>query len=375
MGIASRKLRVLVASEPGLAGVKRHVVDYLREIDLQNFDILLAYSLVRQEPLYRDELQQLAARGIRLHEMRMTGPVSPGRDIPALLDAVRLIRREKPDILHAHSSKAGFLFRLAARLCRSPAQVIYTPHAMACYFSNFFQRIEQLAAKWTHLFIAVSPSEKEDLVRWQIAGASRIATLTMGVHPGPPSAQPAQPPVITACGRLCYQKNSLLFFQAMELVAQSHPEVRFRWIGSFSNDAESRAVEDLLVRSPHRHRFEITGWSSHPETYLAEAAIFCMLSRYEAFGYVTADAMRLGIPVVGLDVTGTKDLVRHRVTGLIVPSQPAAVAEAVQLLLERKDLRQALGHAGREVIMQNHTVARMTAQIETLYRELAAGPG
>jgi glycosyltransferase involved in cell wall biosynthesis len=365
-------MRILVASEPGSAGVKRHIIDYLSRIDLQDFDLLFAYSLVRSDARYPEELRQLAARGIQLHEMRMSGGVAPWMDTLALFEAIRLIRQWKPDVVHVHSSKAAFIFRLAAQLGNPRPRTMYTPNALACYFSRFFHQLELLASKWTDLFVAVSPSERDDFIRWKIADESRIVTLNTGVGQDLVPGTAAHPKIIAACGRICYQKNSLLFFQAMELVAQKDPDVRFRWIGSHSNDQESRAVQDLLSRSPYRDRFEITGWVDKVEAHLAEATLFCSLSRYDAFPYVVTDAMQLKLPVIGLNVTGTRDLVRDQVTGIIVEPQPEAVADAAVTLLQKEDLCRQWGEAGRRFIVENCSADRMTSEIESIYKKLAS---
>jgi glycosyltransferase involved in cell wall biosynthesis len=367
MAPSPKLIRILVASEPGLAGVKRQVIDYLSEMDLEGFEILLVYSLVRHEPAYVEELQRLKNRGIGIHELPMSGSISPWRDLQGLLGAMRLILQFRPDIIHAHSSKAGFLFRAAARLVRSKARVIYTPHAMACYFSRFFRFIEQAMSPLTDLFIAVSASEGGDIVRWSVAPSEKIEVLTMGVHPARLPRTFPKERIITACGRICRQKNPLLFFQAMSRVAESDPEIRFRWIGSFSDDWESREVAALLAASPHRDRFEITGWVPDPETFLREAVIFCMLSRYESFGYVTADAMLLEIPIIGVDASGTRDLVQSRQTGLLVEPQPEALTSAVMFLLNNPELARQWSRAGKHFVENTHSVGRMCAQMRSIY--------
>ena len=370
----SAKKRILVASEPGIAGVKRHIIDYLGQINLESFDIIFVYSLVRSDAVYVGQLKELEQRGICLRQLRMTGNISPWADWCALLGAIRLVIRHRPDIIHAHSSKAGFLFRMAAWLTRSRARIIYTPHAMSCYFSSFFQWIEQVLASITDLILAVSPSERQDILDWKITSPDRVRAVAMGVDMKLSPVRPGRQYLVAACGRISYQKNTLLFVRAFNLVAAQRPDVIFRWIGSYSDDRESQAVKEALAQSPDCDRFEITGWVDDPDTLLAEAAVFCILSRYEAFGYVTADAMLLKIPVVGLDVSGIRDLVQHGKTGLLVEADPRMIAEAILYMLDHPEIGEKWGETGRNVIQEQHSVSQMVLEIEAIYQELLSSP-
>jgi glycosyltransferase involved in cell wall biosynthesis len=365
------KIKLLVASEPGTAGVKRHVFDCLDTIDLARFDVTFAYSVYRADPDYARLRDILARRGIVLHELTMTNRLTPWADLRAIVQAARLIASLRPDIVHAHSSKAGLVFRLGAALARTGVRVIYSPHAMAAYFSVFYHAVERFLGFFADLILAVSPSERDDLVRWKIKPPNRIRVLTMGIRPATVRAAPVSPPVIAASGRMCRQKNALLFFEAMELVAARVPVARFRWIGAPDHDRETRAVENLLANSPHRARFEITGWLDDPRPALAEASLFCMLSRYESFGYVTADALQMGLAVIGLAATGTRDLVHPGETGLIVAPTATAIADAVCALLANPDVGRQLGEGARRLIEQNHALEPMIRQLESIYTELA----
>jgi glycosyltransferase involved in cell wall biosynthesis len=367
-------IRVAVVSEPGKAGVKTHVVDLLRGLDLDRFDVTLYYSLSRSDRDYPNQVRDLAARGVRCVEIPMRADLSPLADLRALAALVAELRRLRPRVIHLHSSKAGGLGRLASLFLRPRPRVVYTPHGMACYRSRLYLWLERLLGPLTHMPVAVSPSEKRDFIAWRIPGAGATRVLTMGVPPPSPTGEQnsGDPKTwyVGACGRICYQKNARLFFDlAIRMAGEG--KFRFRWIGEFGDDAEAAAVRAALDRAGWPPEIEITGWLSRPGEQLRTLDVFCMFSRYESFGYVTAEAMALGVPVVATATTGTVDLVEHERTGLLVDPNLAAVEAAVRLVASDPALRERLRIHGRHLVGEKYTVRRMVDDVEQIYEDAA----
>jgi glycosyltransferase involved in cell wall biosynthesis len=365
---------VAVVSEPGKAGVKTHVVDLLRGLDLDRFDVTLYYSLGRSDGDYADQVRELAARGVRCVELPMQAELSPRGDLRALAALVAALWRLRPRILHLHSSKAGGLGRLASLFLWPRPRVIYTPHGMACYRSRLYLWLERVLGPLTHVPIAVSPSEKRDFIAWRIPRARATRVLTMGVRPPARIGQPIDGDrevwYVGACGRICYQKNARLFFDLAIRVA-GDGRFRFRWIGEFGDDAEAEQVRAMLDRAGWPPEIEITGWLSRPEEQIRTLDMFCMFSRYESFGYVTAEAMALGVPVLATPTTGTIDLVHHEQTGLLVEPDLASVEAAVRRVASDPALRERLRVQGRRLVREKHTVRRMVDDVEQIYHNAA----
>ncbi len=371
------RIRVVVISEPGIAGVKRHVVDLLRRIDVEAFDVYFIYSLVRGDDAYVGEIADLSARGIECLQIPMDAPLSVRKDWSALRRMIRELRRIKPEIVHLHSSKAGGLGRLAA-LCVTPRpKTVYTPNAMACYKSRLYWGIEVGLGWLTSRSIAVSTSEQADWVRWKIPKAKQAAIIPNGftAPPVPPinhrEIQPGEPWVFGACGRICRQKNALLMFQAALEMLSRDPHARFIWIGDFGGDDESDAVRALLSSAGNPDRIEITGWVTEPGVQMRKLDIFCMVSRYEGLSYVLAEAQLLELPVIGVDVPGIIDLVQQDQTGVIATPDVESICKNLAVLRDDQRLRAQLGKAARQEIELNYTVPKMVDAIEEVYRELA----
>jgi glycosyltransferase involved in cell wall biosynthesis len=149
-------------------------------------------------------------------------------------------------------------------------------------------------------------------------------------------------------------------------------DYRFKWIGDLGDDEESKTVLNLLERSGNPQQIEITGWVQKPETHLETLDVFCMFSRYESFGYVTAEAMLLGVPVLATRSTGTIDLVRHEETGLLAEPKVKTIVSSIRLLQADVSLRARLTSNARQFIMENHTVAKLMEALENLYLKCAS---
>jgi glycosyltransferase involved in cell wall biosynthesis len=370
------KTRIVVASEPGYAGVKRHVVDILENIDTTQFEVLFLYSLDRKDAHYENEIDRIRRRGIRAKEVRMVRSISPLRDLAALLQIYSAIRAFRPEVVHVHSSKAGFLGRIAAKAVSWNIRTVYTPNLMSCYYGRHFLWLEKLVAAFTDRVIAVSNSEGEDIRGWGVVPAHKIEVIPMCVRRHYPLLQtvPNQNRrlKITACGRICFQKNALLFFKVAVRVLREHPEVSFVWIGDFGEDHEAASVRRFIATDPRAQCISVTGWVEDPDKEIASSDIFCMFSRFESFGFVTVDAMMMGVPVVGTRATGTVDLIRDGETGFIVPPDEALLAGKLIELIENPKLRHTIGQQGREHICATFTIDRMIREIETSYCRMVA---
>ena len=171
---SARPIRVLKVLEATAGGTRKHLVSLLRGLDRASFDVEVASPLVRDghtdDTAFVDEVRAL---GIRVHAVALHRSVRPWSDLKGLVALWRIIRRGRFDVVHLHSSKAGFLGRVAAKAAGAPT--VYTPNGF--YFLNaekastraFYRVLEQAVGPLTDRLVAVSDSERE------AAAAARIA--------------------------------------------------------------------------------------------------------------------------------------------------------------------------------------------------------
>ncbi len=374
----SERIRVLLVCQSNTAGVKRHVIDVLSRIDLAAFDVHFVYNLLACDADFPSLVSAVGKRGITCTEMPLLNRPDPRRDLPALARLVRIIRRWRPHVVHGHSSKGGALGRVAALLAGTGAKTAFTPNVLSIFASRWYFPIEAALAPLTTAMVASSASEAEDFRRLRFYGGSDIRTIPLCVDPDRvhataiPAPRPAEPLGISGCGRICPQKQTLLFFRVALEAARRGLDWRFEWIGDYyGSDPESDQCRALLAAHPEMN-LEITGWLADPLGRLAGADVFLLLSRYESFGFVTAEAMLLERPIVATRTTGTVDLVTDGESGYIVKDDVADILEKLGRLDRDPALRRRFGRAGRARVERDYPLSRMIGLTEKMYRDLAA---
>lgn len=378
--MSDRRCKVLIVIEATSAGVGRHVTDLTLNLDLERFDVTLAYSPDRLDDRFREGLRIMQDRGIKTVVIPMTRAVKPVADCKALGQLVRLIARERFDVVHGQSSKAGFLARFAAALARRRAQAIYTPNAIAISVNKAYWYPEKIAGWFTDAIVAVTESERRELAGYNIVPSNKIRRIVAGIEPltaldalavsriREEFAVPAEAVLIGTAGRIARQKDPMTFIRTAERVVKSGHPAYFLWLG----DGEDRAeVERELTARGLTAHVKFAGYRKDAERILGAVDIFVLTSCYESFGYVTCEAMAHRKPVVATHVTGTCELVEDGVSGKLVQvGDDASFARELAVLIEDPDLRHRFGAAGKDRADRHFSLLRMVRETEQLYLDL-----
>lgn len=376
------RLKILQVLEATLGGTRRHVTDLLLGLNKQKYEIHFAFSRLRADDLFAEELQRIQASGVRCFEIPMTRKIRPVSDLRSLWQLYRLARRERYDLVHTHSSKAGFLGRTAAKMARSGCRTLYTPNAIAVNLHPFYGWLERVAGLWTDAIIAVSESEREEIAACRLVPPSRLAMIFSGIDLTTYSpaedkgtvrselAVSAETLLIGAVGRLAAQKDPQTFVRTAEAVLRRHPQACFVWVGEGElNEAALSLARTLGVED----RIRFVGFRRDVPQFLRSLDIFVLTSTYESFGYVTCEAMALGKPVVATAARGTRDLIVPGTTGFLTPLHDvAALSDAICTLIEDPDLRRRMGSEGRRRAEEVFNVSIMVKQTEDLYDRLSS---
>lgn len=380
------KIKILHITEPTIDGVKTHVVDLLSHLDTDNYEITLLYSAKRSDPKFKHELEFLKARGVEAYHCSMSGQIRPLEDLVAFIHILNFIKNKKFKIVHCHSSKAGFLARVACKLLHVPI-IIYTPHAFpfriikAHIKRMFYVYLERLAAKFCDRIICVSQQEKEMALTIKIAPSDKFKVIPnsidfkklqlskkINLKERYPKIINYRDIIITTVGRLSYQKAPEIFVKAASIVAQQCNHVKFLYIGT---GELKEFVEKLALKLGLEKRIIFTGYRNDVFDLLKSSHIFVLTSRYEGLPYSILEAMALKLPVVATKVIGSSELVIHGKTGILVPPENEhALANAILFLINDSKNRKKLGMAGYNHLIQNYSLEFMIRETENLYQEL-----
>jgi glycosyltransferase involved in cell wall biosynthesis len=318
-----------------------------------------------------DAAHAAGVRFVRLRHVRRA--VHPVRDALGLLELRALMRRERPEILHANSSKAGILGRLAAAWTRVPVRV-FTVHGWAfkAYTglpSALYRWTDRLMAPLTTVTICVAESELRAGLAARTCRRDRSVLIpnAVDVKGASVAALEGDPPRLVTVGRLASPKDPLALIGALADVGSPF---RVLVVG----DGPDRAgVEAAARRLGLDAAVEFAGERRDVAALLAGADVFVLASRSEGAPLSILEAMAAGLPVVASNVGGVGELVVDGETGLLVPPRdPAALTEALERLLADPALRRRLGAAGRRRALERFDLeAFRRAHVELYERELA----
>ena len=342
-----------------LGGSSENTIASCVALDRAGYDCILATSFRESDA---SSLADARRRGCRVVDIPALGrEVAPLADLAALAELVRLIRRERPAIVHTHTSKAGFIGRLAAVIARAPA-VIHQPHGHIFYGyysprrTAVFTALERQAARWTDRIITLTDRGAQEHLARGIGRAEQYVAVPSGV----PTAElrAAAPPrgeararlgldpdafIVVGLGRLVPIKGFDLLARALPALVAQIPSARLLLVGDGAERAHLGAIAASMGVA---ERLRMTGETTDVASYLAAADVVAVPSRNEGMGRVIVEAMALGLPVVATAVGGIPDVVTDGECGrLVEPEDTDALAAALIELGRDPALRRKLGEA------------------------------
>jgi glycosyltransferase involved in cell wall biosynthesis len=309
------------------------------------------------------------------------------RDVAAIATLVRIIRRERPAILHTHTAKAGTVGRVAAVLAirRRPRIVVHTfhGHVLSGYFSpaatRLFTTIERVLARTTTCLIAVSEEVRDDLVRLGVAPRDRIAVVPLGFDLAPfvtagerrvasRAALGLDPdaPVVLLVARLVPIKRVDRFLRIAARVTT--PRTTFLIAGDGELRETLRGGDDA-----RRLGTQVRWLGMRPDVadLLAASDVVVLCSDNEGTPVSLIEAEAAGLPVVSTAVGGVPAVVLDGETGLLVDREDeAGFAQAIDDLLGDPVRRRAMGEAGRRHALAGFGIERLVGDVDRLYRSL-----
>jgi len=298
--------------------------------------------------------------------------IHPLNDLRAVRSLRRIICAFRPDLVSAHSSKAGILGRFASRLHGVPC--VFTAHGWAFAEGvsqpgrTMWRLIERLTEPMAARIICVSACDQKLAVRHGFA-PRRLATIHNGI-PDTPLAphvyrESRWPARIVMVARFSPQKDHQTLLRAIQAI----PDCELDFVGDGPLEDQ---MKEYAARLGLRHRVHFHGYQSDVSAVLAAADVFVLASRYEGFPLSTLEAMRAGLPSVVSDVGGAGEAVVHGVTGYLVPARDVdALRACLQDLVDHRDRRSAMGEAARQRYLSSFTFDRMYRSTLAIYEETA----
>lgn len=368
-------------------------------------DVTLTTLLLNQLNHFRDagfEVAGIAARGPHAKDLAAAGvpffeiPVSrsfgPLGDLRALIELVKLLRRERFDIIHTHTPKGGLIGQYAALLAGVPLRM-HTIHGL--YFPGFMKAeqrwmyvwLERITLAFSHYNFSQNPEDIPVAVEERISRPERLEQIGNGIPLGnfdPAAFSPADRRAIRATlgytdehlvigmvGRLVAEKGYYDAFEAAKLIKARVPQARFVFVGRFEPKFDAIKPEDL-ERYGIADIAQFLGHRDDVARLYAAMDIFMLPSHREGFPRSVMEAAAMGKPSVVTQIRGCRQTVDDGVTGLMVPLRdPAALADALERLLRSPEERARMGTAARKKALHEFDEAKIIDSIIAAYRRLS----
>ncbi len=384
------RVKVLrVIARLNMGGPALHVAYLTAGLQKRGYDTTLAAgSLARGEDSMAFVAEGLGVEVVRVDELGRE--ISPLRDLLATFKLARLIRRERPQILHTHTAKAGTVGRVAALLAgsRRPPIVVHTfhGHVLRGYFgpvrSLMFRLLERWLASSTTALVAVSPQVRDDLVALGIAPRERFAVIRLGIElDARVAAQqdgrsesrhylgiPVNRFAVGWIGRMTAVKRTDDVLVAFKALRDRGVDACLCMVGDGPDrgQLERRAHELGIVRDTL-----FLGYQENVGPFYAAFDALVLPSGNEGTPVSAIEALAAGRPVVATRVGGVPDVVRDGEDGFLVDAGATdELADRLARLARDPDLREQMGRRGRERVLPRYAVDRLVDDVDRLYRSL-----
>lgn len=388
-GEANRKIRVLHFIHAfGFGGAHIKIMTLLKEIDNTKFSVDLALPASDAVDIRR--FAMLQKKGVTIETFKLEG----SSDIFGMLRLYRLIKRRNYHIVHIHQAKfGGTIGRLAARLALSPKIVVEEAgFAMNHYWINNpiyrFLHFRVVHPIWNTFFldrmIAVSHAVAKSTVQREKVSPRRIRVICNGIDASQfnPSREasseqrrvlgiPQDTFLVSFVGRFGPEKGISFLLKGFAQAFQRVNNIHLVLIG----DGPLKEQLDREIANYNLAKnVTMVGWRDDIPSLLNAVDLLVLPSLNEAFGLVLLEAMAASVPVIGTQVGGIPEIIRHGRTGILVPPGSSEAIEAsIIYACENQAAVDAMVKQAKHMVCDRFTSKGMAERVENLYFELVKG--
>ncbi|MBI1299302.1 glycosyltransferase [bacterium] len=343
------------------------------------------------------DVPSLTAAGIRHIPVKMTRNFTPFADLTALGKLVRVLRQERPTIVHTHNPKPGLLGQLAARMAGVPI-VINTLHGF--YFHDhmpprrrrFYITTEKIAARCSDIILSQNSEDIQTAIAEGICRPEQIKQLGNGIDVrrfdrGQLNAAklaekrlhlgiPKDARLVGFVGRLVAEKGLPELLEAARIVHSQMPTTRFLIVGPIDREKPDALTPEIAAQYGLSHACIFTGIRQDMPDLYALMDLFVLPSHREGFPRSPMEASSMGVPCVVTDIRGCREAVTHGENGLLTPlGDVQSLADAMLTILRNPELAAKMSAAGRQMALARFDERHVFARVKAEYSRLLQAKG
>jgi glycosyltransferase involved in cell wall biosynthesis len=376
-----RPIRVMrVIARMNVGGPAVQVSGLMRGLNSSEFDhrLYTGFCAVNEA----DYLDSVATdvKAIRINGLGRR--ISVGGDVKAFVSLIKAIREFKPNIIHTHTAKAGFLGRIASLVSLQKSIRVHTfhGHLLNGYFDSFKRLLiviaERALATITQQLLAVGDKVREDLLKAGIGKKEKFGLMPPGLEIGSLSlkAKSKEFYALNSDRLQCAYIGRVTQIKRPDLFLDVVSEIKKREINlDFFIAGDGELLETCRKRiSAEELPVSVLGWQTNIERVLSAADIVVLTSDNEGTPLSLIQAGMAGLPVVTTNVGSVPEVVLNNVTGIITELDVQQIADALEALSSNSGLCAQLGKAAQEFTLANFGVQRLVKDHEELYKKLLA---
>jgi glycosyltransferase involved in cell wall biosynthesis len=362
------KIAFIITRLDDIGGAQIHVRDLSTALRAAGHD---AVVLAGTNGDLADELRE---HGVPCYSLRhLAREVGPLQDVRCFSELRETLREIQPDIISTHSTKAGFIGRIAGKTLGIPT--LFTAHGWGFTEGRpplqafAFWAVERTTSAWAARIITVCESDRTAAVRARVTSSDHLVTI----HNAMPNiddalrARPGNSPAqLMMVARLSHWKDQPTLLHALSGLKD------LDWQLELVGDGPLRGqLEELAQSLGLTSRVTFLGFRRDVPERLAEAQVFLLITKWEGFPRSILEAMRAGLPVVASDVGGVKESVMDGTTGFVIPRGDAArLRECLRKLITSSELRISMGEAGRARYEEMFTFDRLVERTTKVYESV-----
>ena len=371
--VTIKKIKItLIIDNLEIGGAQKQFIELVKNIDRNKFKIIVVALSIHRINL----LKELVDSGIEVRLIDQWGKIC----VPAFVKLFKLLKNERPDIVHTYLFTASLYGRIVAKLIGIPV-VIVSERSTDNWKKSSYIWMDRILAKVTDRILVNAQTIKESLVKREKIPDKKIQIIYNGLDLNKFDSGRGNKDqirenlgvlngnlVIGIIGRLSKEKDHLTFLNAAKQIISTTPRVNFIIVGDGHLRKE---LEDISINLGIKDSVIFMGNTSNVSDVLIATDILVSASLYEGCSNAILEAMATGLPVVATKVGGNKEIVTDGITGiLITPQDPDALAEAVLSLLKNAELMKSMGKKGRERIEADFILSKMVKNTEEVYETL-----
>ena len=387
-GIKIKILHIITRLEFG--GPPLSLLDLIARLDRGRFSLSLATGLTPDRE--RDMIEEARKLDIEIFTVpSLVRDIRIMSDIKALWQIMRIIKRGGYHVVHCHTSKAGFIGPLAAKLAGTKI-VLYSPHGtiLQGYFgklkTKFFVLLQRVAAFFIDQIICLSRIEIFQYLAARIGSPKKYTYIYNGIDVDALARRRVdgvamrkklgigqEDFVAISVGRLVPVKGYHYLIETIRLLCRDIANIQLLLVGDGS---ERKTLESQAEREGLSSYIKFIGLRRDIPEILSCADVFLLSSLNEGFGLVLVEAMAMSLPIVATRVGGIPEVVEDGKTGILVaPGNPQAMADAVERIYHNRQWGRELGWAGYEKARNTFDVRVVAEKYEQLYIGALSGSG